>query len=165
MILTLLLSLSTAYLQSAVFALASLWGSPQVLAVMSGQGGIAVLVSLVQVILAVISSLHSTNSDVRAEHGSQTRLAGVGIWALGAVGTMVCLSAHQYLVRHPDYSSILRPFYARLDTAEETIGRSMNIQSSVTVKVLKKNWQLEFAVAWVFVVTLVSVAYKSKRRS
>lgn len=147
-ILTLLLSLSTAILQWAVFALASLWGSQEILGVMSGQGGIAVLVSGAQVFLAIFSALGSGGAG---ETAGQSRMAGVGLWALGAVGAAGCMAAHRYLVRHPDYDRIMEPLFLRRDADERKNG------SEVTKKVFRKNISLELAVAWVFVVTLVGL--------
>lgn len=156
-LLTLLLSLATAYLQASVFALASLWGSPQVLAVMSGQGGIAVLVSVTQVILAVISALNTTGTDGDME-GGQSTLAGVGLWALGAMGAFAFMIAHRRLVIHQDYAIILAPIFARQEHADVAGGDSKdNGLGTMTRRIFRKNWMLEFAVAWVFVVTLVSI--------
>lgn len=144
-ILTLLLALSTAILQWAVFALASLWGSQEMLGVMSGQGGIAVLVSGAQVFLAIFSALGTGGGET----AGQSRMAGVGLWALGAIGAGVCMAAHRFLVRHPEYEKVMEPLYIRQDGNERKNG------SEISRKVFKKNILLEIAVAWVFVVTLV----------
>ncbi|WVF72400.1 hypothetical protein IAT40_007215 [Kwoniella sp. CBS 6097] len=166
---TITLSLSTAYLQSAVFALASLWGSGEMIAVMSGQGGIAVLVSGIQCLLAVISA-STPRSDQRSEDGdtssaSASTLAGVGLWALGSAGTVLCVFAHRYLVLHPGYQAVIASVINR--EAEEggigadvgriattTTKRDGTGSSSLTRRVFMKNLSLEMAVAWVFVVTL-----------
>ncbi|WVQ98536.1 hypothetical protein IAU59_005662 [Kwoniella sp. CBS 9459] len=179
---TITLSLSTAYLQSAVFALASLWGSDEMIAVMSGQGGIAVLVSGVQWLLAILSA--TTSSEGRrpgngSEDGSAqsaSTLAGVGLWALGSAGTLLCVFAHRYLVLHPGYQAVIasvlnreteegigadvgRIVSADNSSAASGISRDMGTKSggtgsNLTKKVFMKNLSLEFAVAWVFVVTL-----------
>ncbi len=153
-ILTLLLALSTAYLQSAVFALASLWGSPEVIGVMSGQGGIAVLVSGTQIILAIISTVRPTGIDDGVEQGGQSTLASVGLWALCAAGAFGCMIAHRRLVSHPNYSIVLAPVFARRDHVDMA-GEGREAGMGVTKRVLRKNWMLESAVAWVFIVTLV----------
>jgi len=162
LIVTLLLSLSTANLQSAVIALASLWGSPQVLAVMSGQGGIAVLVSGTQVTLAIISALNATGINEGVENGSQSTLAGVGLWSLAAIGALGCMLAHRYLMLHPDYSLVLAPAYARRDHMVDDSDASKEFEMSVTRRVLRQNWMLESAVAWVFIVTLVGRAVSNQ---
>ncbi|WVQ70358.1 uncharacterized protein L199_008585 [Kwoniella botswanensis] len=142
---TVILSISTAYLQSGVFALSALWGSKEILAVMSGQGGIAVLVSLVQLILAIIATRNK-----QEEKGSKaSTMAGVGLWAAGSIGTMACLVAHRYLMDHPEYSSITNSTSTMLpeDNPREE-------KKGLTRKVFKKNSLLMVAVAWVFIVTL-----------
>ncbi|OCF38777.1 hypothetical protein I317_07433 [Kwoniella heveanensis CBS 569] len=162
---TITLSLSTAYLQSAVFALASLWGSNEMIAVMSGQGGIAVLVSGIQWLLAVLSASTPTAkhpSDDPADAASASTLAGVGLWALGSAGTLLCVVAHRYLIVHPGYQAVMSSVINR--QAEETAGIGADVVaaatskngrgSSLTKKVFMKNLLLETAVAWVFVVTL-----------
>ncbi|WVR04997.1 hypothetical protein IAU60_002009 [Kwoniella sp. DSM 27419] len=158
-LLTLVLSLSTAYLQSAVFALASLWGSNEMIAVMSGQGGIAVLVSAVQLALAVLSAGgHGQAGDQAGENGDPqaSKMAGVGLWALGSLGTVGCLVAHRYLVHHPEYTNVLASVINRREV--EGIGADIGLENvrkgGVTRTVLRKNMLLEIAVAWVFVVTL-----------
>ncbi|WVQ78261.1 hypothetical protein IAT38_000345 [Cryptococcus sp. DSM 104549] len=159
-LIALLLSLSTAYLQSSVFALASLWGSEQVLGVMSGQGGIAVMVSGVQCFLAASTALgKKVASDPDSGDGAEaSRAAGVGLWTLGSAGTVGCLIALGYLVRHPAYQGIVAPKVAAgagvVGTGEQGTGAEGAGTKSVTRKVLGKNWELEIAVAFVFVVTL-----------
>lgn len=101
------------------------------LAVMSGQGGIAVLVSGVQVALAFISAL-SQGGTTPEKDGPQAIVSGLGLWALAAAGAVGCLAAHKAI---------------RVDAIPR--------ESAPAMKVFRKNWVLELAVAWVFVVTLV----------
>ena len=151
-IMTTLLSISTAYLQSAVFALASLWGSKQVLAVMSGQGGIAVLVSGAQVIMALITTLSSSDKA-----STQSVPAALGLWAMSSAGAYGCMAAHRYLVRHPDYAFVVAPVLARRDQADTHPKGFLN--DGISKAVFKKNLKLEAAVAIVFIVTLVCTAF------
>ena len=153
---TLLLAISTAYLQSAVFALASLWGSKEILAVMSGQGGIAVLVSLVQLILAIISAVGGGGSQADGQ-GSQSVVAAEGLWALASVSTVGCMMAHRHLRRHPDYAMAIAPVLARRERQGQgqQDGRKARGDGGMSMAVFRKNLPLEAAVAWVFVVTLV----------
>lgn len=117
---------------------------------MSGQGGIAVLVSGSQVFLAVFSSLGGRTGET----SGQSRLAGVGLWALGAIGTAGCMFAHRFLVRHPDYTRVIAPVLERLEGRSlDAHGKRKGLERSRNV--FKKNWALELAVAYVFVVTLV----------
>ncbi|WWC69661.1 uncharacterized protein I206_103604 [Kwoniella pini CBS 10737] len=146
---TVILSISTAYLQSGVFALSALWGSKEILAVMSGQGGIAVLVSLVQLFLAIIAA-GSKNGPVEGDNGETkaSTLAGVGLWALGSAGTIGCLFAHRFLMRHSQYSLITS------SSSSTRTSEDQEEKKGLTRKVFKKNLVLMIAVAWVFVVTL-----------
>jgi len=130
------------------------------LAVMSGQGGIAVLVSGVQILLAVLSAVHpppsggaSKTGDI--DTGRQSTIAGVGLWALGSIGAFGCLLAHRYLILHPDYHLVLSPLKARgnQEEGDEIVTRTRS--DGVTRRVFMKNIELEMAVAWVFVVCLV----------
>jgi equilibrative nucleoside transporter 1/2/3 len=139
---TLVLSLACSYLQSAVFGLAALWGSKEMLAVMSGQGGIAVLVSGTQLLLAIFDAGRANSPG-----NSPSSLAAEGLWALAAAGTIICLAALKHLTEHPDYAAVLAPLFQR----EEVSGKR-----GVTRKVFRKNIRIEFAVAFIFVVTLVS---------
>jgi len=149
--LTALLSFSTAYLQSAVFALAALWGSNETLGVMSGQGGIAVLVAGTQVALAVLSVVQPNRVDNPAPAEEQpSSLAGVGLWSLSSVAALGCMVAQRYLARHPDLSLVLSSVGSRVTAKGKKQG------AGLTRSVARKNARLNIAVAWVFVITLVS---------
>ena len=144
---TLGLGASTGYLQSAVIALASLWGSDEMLSVMSGQGGIAVLVSGIQLVLAVISALSSTHAGQGSDKPST--VVCVSLWGLCALGAAGCLLAMRYLYRHEQYASLMSD-KATASPALDTSGET----GSKTSRVFWKNIRVEFAVAWVFIVTL-----------
>jgi equilibrative nucleoside transporter 1/2/3 len=156
------LNVSGSYFQSAALALASLWGSTEILAALSGQGGIAVLISLVQVVLAVASALGSTTSqqipdgDEAAEVPSM--IAGVGLWALGTVGAVLCWLAFKFLASHPSYDRIATVKHH--DHADQGpsggVGPGRDGNWDRTVKVLGKNKLLYLAVALDFAITLVS---------
>ncbi|OWT42198.1 solute carrier family 29 (equilibrative nucleoside transporter), member 1/2/3 [Cryptococcus neoformans] len=148
---SLVLSFSTAYLQSSVFALSSLWGSEQTLGVMSGQGGIAVLVSGIQFVLAFVSVIAKSDNGQGDEGEEASKLAGVGLWAACSLGVVGCFMASRYLKRHPKYLDVLAPKFA---TNELNSVEGNKRESVTTRKLLKKNWELNLAVAWVFVVTL-----------
>jgi equilibrative nucleoside transporter 1/2/3 len=126
---------------------------------MSGQGGIAVLVSFVQVFLAVFSALGTKSAPEDGESipvgtQAQSTLAGVGLWALGAIGTVACMSAHRYLAQHPDYLAVLAPIIHRSEETETETSKRKGRE--ILSRVFRKNARLEFSVGWVFVVTLVS---------
>lgn len=155
---SLVLSLSTAYLQSSVFALSSLWGSEQTLGVMSGQGGIAVLVSGVQFVLAFVSAIAKSDNGQGDEGKEASKLAGVGLWAACSLGVVGCFMASRCLKRHPKYLDVVAPKFA---TSELNGVEGNKRESGTTRKLFKKNWELNLAVAWVFVVTLVSWPYQT----
>jgi hypothetical protein len=142
------LNLSTSYFQSAALALASLWGSTEILAALSGQGGVAVLISLVQVILAIVGAL---GSDQDAEDEAPSMLAGVGLWGLGSVGAGLCWLAFRFLISHPAYERVVASSREAVTTG---VGKKSNWNR--TVKVLDKNKLLYLAVALDFAITLVS---------
>jgi equilibrative nucleoside transporter 1/2/3 len=158
LLMTTSLACSTAYLQSAVFALAALWGSDETLAVMSGQGGIAVLVSFAQVILAVLGAMRRSAPQSGTNASVQSTLAGVGLWAISAVGAAGCIYAHTVLKAHVEYPNVLAPVIARGAESARAGGMGApggDVKQGVTGRVFRKNKELEMAVAWVFVVTLV----------
>lgn len=142
---TAVLCSSNAYFQSAVFALAALWGSQETLAVMSGQGGIAVLVAGTQLVIALGTLKHSS-SDTDA---APSRIAGTALWLLGSLAMLGCFYCLKVLERKPELHAILDQ--AHLEGPESTSHGGLRI----TKRVAKKNWRLNFAVAWVFVVCLV----------
>jgi equilibrative nucleoside transporter 1/2/3 len=143
------LNLSTSYFQSAALALASLWGSTEILAALSGQGGVAVLISLVQVVLAIVGAL---GSDQDAGNEAPSMLAGVGLWGLGSVGAGLCWLAFRFLTSHPAYERVVAS--SREAVNGTGVGKKSNWNR--TVKVLDKNKLLYLAVALDFAITLVS---------
>lgn len=153
-----LLSVSTAYLQSGVFALAALWPSNATgnvhatLGVISGQGGIAVLVSAVQLILAVVGAAHKQASS---KQGDPSLLAGVGLWGLGTFGAIACIWALERLKSERGHSEVVAQMTRRM-TEMPHASTTDAAEKIRTRSVLKKNIWLNIAVAWVFTVTLVS---------
>lgn len=144
----LFLNLSGSYFQSAALALASMWGPTEILAALSGQGGVAVLISLVQVILAVIGALGS-NQLGGVEKPSM--LAGIGLWGLGSIAAGLCWLAFRFLISHPAYERVVGS--GRLDAVSVEGRKIGNWDRSMVV--LKKNGLLYLAVALDFAVTLV----------
>lgn len=148
LVITFFLNISGSYFQSAALALASLWGSTEILAALSGQGGIAVLISSVQVLLAIIGAL---GSKAVVEDEAPSMLAGVGLWALGTVGAGLCWLAFRYLASHPAYERITA--VKRVEGDQTALGQS---GWDRTMRVMGKNKLLYLAVALDFAVTLVS---------
>ena len=145
----LFLNLSGSYFQSAALALASMWGPTEILAALSGQGGVAVLISLVQVILAVIGALGGSQP---AGDEKPSMLAGVGLWGLGSIAAGLCWLAFRFLTTHPAYERVVGS--GRIDAVGIEGGKNGNWDRSMVV--IRKNRLLYLAVALDFAVTLVS---------
>ncbi|EIW70227.1 hypothetical protein TREMEDRAFT_43819 [Tremella mesenterica DSM 1558] len=140
---TLLFAHATSYFQSSVLGLSSLWGSSQVLAVMSGQGGVAVLVSFAQLSLAVLAAFRPSSGE---EEGKMGLVPSVGLWILTSLGAGLCLLAFRYLSRRPEYERVVE----LVSNREETKGDGEGILGGV----LRKNALVYVAVAYTFAVTL-----------
>lgn len=124
---------------------------------MSGQGGIAVLVSGIQCALAILHGLSSSNPSQGTDEGGEhpSTIAGVGLWVLCAAGAMGCLVALGNLEKHQDYEGVIQRG-SGTNFPELDMPGSYNTEKGRTKRVFRKNIRLEAAVAWVFVVTLVS---------
>jgi equilibrative nucleoside transporter 1/2/3 len=125
-----------------------LWGSTEILAALSGQGGVAVLISLIQVILAIFGAL---GSDGNTGDEVPSMLAGVGLWGLGSIGAGLCWLAFRFLASHPSYERVVSAA-----AGVNGVGDAKKSHWNRTVRVLKKNKLLYLAVALDFAVTLVS---------
>ncbi|KAJ9107042.1 hypothetical protein QFC19_002911 [Naganishia cerealis] len=175
--LTLIFSYGTSYLQSAVLAVAALWGPKEMLAVMSGQGGIAVLISTVQVYIATMGVFTSDNNPDPQEtsDGSPTTAelaAGMGLWMAAIVPIAICIMTTRRLFPRDSTSCHLPPklsFEAERDEGEfydterrfsaeedEDSRRGSTSGFNRSWAVLKRNKLVNFSVFYVFVVTLVS---------
>lgn len=175
LVLAAVLAGATSYLQSSVFAIASLWGSKQMLAVMSGQGGIAVLISFVQVYLAIVAAFASKSPSATPNDGQAdkaTIVSGMGLWLMGTVSLGACIFARRRIVKEEQSKRVTdlaaAEQYEEIDQIEPemedemapSIGKpippSSQVHSGRTMAVFRLNILLEISVAWVFVVTLVS---------
>ena len=126
-----------------------MWGPTEILAALSGQGGVAVLISLVQVILAVMGALGGSQP---AGDGKPSMLAGVGLWGLGSIAAGLCWLAFRFLTTHPAYERVVGS--GRIDAVGNGGGKKGNWDRSMVV--MRKNKLLYLAVALDFAVTLVS---------
>jgi hypothetical protein len=113
-LLTLSFSLLTSFLQSSSIAIAALHGSKEMLCVMSGQGGVAVLIASVQLYLGIVSvwggdegnptppdeHLHTSVVAVGEASGvSNAQLSsGVGLWAISTVPILMCIMVGKRLL-------------------------------------------------------------------
>jgi equilibrative nucleoside transporter 1/2/3 len=174
--LTLLFSYGTSYLQSAVLAVAALWGPKEMLAVMSGQGGIAVLISAVQVYIAIMGvySSDSKQDPKESPDGSPTTAelaAGMGLWMAAVVPIAICIMTTRRLFPRESATTEHRPklsfevardegeFYdteRRFSAEEDEDSRRGSTNGfNRSWAVLKRNKIINFSVAYVFIVTLV----------
>jgi hypothetical protein len=126
-----------------------MWGPTEILAALSGQGGVAVLISLVQVILAVVGALGGSQP---AGDEKPSMLAGVGLWGLGSIAAGSCWLAFRFLTTHPAYGRVVGS--GRIDAVGIEGGKKGNWDRSMVV--MRKNRLLYLAVALDFAVTLVS---------
>lgn len=134
---------------------------------MSGQAAVGVLVSLIQVFSAgasVRTSEVSGNSDVDGEAASAARAAFVffGLSTLFLVFTFAC---HTWLVTLPAYKAVVVPFEAKKgitggdEEREALVGGAALIgdlpyKKNRIMDIAKMNAEYNFAVAYVFIVTL-----------
>jgi equilibrative nucleoside transporter 1/2/3 len=108
---------------------------------MSGQGGIAVLVSGIQLILAALGTLKGSG---QGEEGKPSVMIGILLWILAGLGGIGCRIALRYISGREEYGVML----GKRDDG-------VRADKGVTGVILRKNIRLELAVAWVFTVTLV----------
>lgn len=182
--LTIGLSFSTSYLQSSIIAIAALHGPKEMLAVLSGQGGIGVLISGIQLLIAVVAtfgSRHSNNPDnePNAEASAKDLWGGTGLWLLATLPVAVCLVMARFLfdeTKSADATSrkpLLQTSRQGDDTDPDDAARQFeyNVEAGPlprrqpefpsgrgqTLSMLVKNKSVYFSAAFVFAVTLVSI--------
>ena len=146
------------YLQTAVIAVASLFGPTAIQAVMTGQAAIAIAVSGVEVLSAAGSISTSTESDMVITSNPEEKSA-FAFFALSTVFLVFSAGAQILLTRLPLYKTLMQQFHT---TTEHALASSQEITHHVESKkhhllrVGKVNVIYNFAVAYVFIVTLVS---------
>lgn len=148
------------YLQTAVIAVASLFGPTAIQAVMTGQAAIGVAVSAVEVLSAAGSLKVSPSGQLIAESEPEEKSAFV-FFALSTLFLIASAGAQVMLTRLPVYKTLMEQFMQKADhalTASQANMRELEIQESKKrqlVRVGKANMIYNFAVAYVFIVTLV----------
>ncbi len=158
------------YLQTAVVAVASLFGPSAMQAVMSGQAAVAVVISGVQV-LSAAASVRGSKPEAVASPSEPEEQSAFIFFGLSTVFLVVCAFVHSWLISLPAYKSVVSQTMSRerLDTAEgagllEESGNGDEYdqqhgkrdQKNQVVRIAKANGIFNFAVGYVFVVTLVS---------
>jgi solute carrier family 29 (equilibrative nucleoside transporter), member 1/2/3 len=170
------LAAAAAYLQTAVMALSSLFGSQAVQAVMSGQAAVGVAVSVLQVISAsgskaskAADTIHPRTRD--AEPEKKTDWGALAFFTIATAFLVLSLGAQRFITRTKEYQMILS------ETEEEQLVNSEEAQHLVSsyasfdsvadlynapppppltpMEMLKVNKVYNAAIALVFIVTLV----------
>lgn len=170
------LAICVSYLSTAAFAGASLFGAPYMQSMISGQAAIAVVVSVVQVVTSALSVWGSTPEaiaafisndgigDGMAEQDSARLFFGIS--ALFMTSTFM---AYAWMARLPAYKTTVGileqnqnvKLQGALGSTDETGGvvfrdtdqASLEERNQI-IRVFKANILYEFAVAYVFVITL-----------
>ncbi|KAF8639859.1 hypothetical protein AX17_001114 [Amanita inopinata Kibby_2008] len=157
-----------AYFQKALIAVGSLFGPTALQPIMSGQAAVAVAVSAVQVMSAA-TSLWGLPREAIAAYVSDGSAEGRSAFIFFAFSTLFlafCALVHGWLVRTPLYQRIAAPLeqsgkgiYSGSDADERRSlvsaeGSEMFNKNSQIVRVAKANVIYEFAVAYVFLITL-----------
>ncbi|KDQ14089.1 hypothetical protein BOTBODRAFT_32877 [Botryobasidium botryosum FD-172 SS1] len=181
MLVTLLSAAICGYCQTAVYAVVSQFGPAASQAAMSGSAAISVVVSVVQYITALTTTL-ARESDIR--NGSFTRAGGTEVSNISAVCffglstafLLSSLAAHAWLVKTPEYHAAM---IAGSKRPEDTVVPNTRADGGETdwllagdprtdmselipnttateeiIEVTKMNYRQNFAIAYVFIITL-----------
>ncbi|KIJ32362.1 hypothetical protein M422DRAFT_184605 [Sphaerobolus stellatus SS14] len=156
------------YLQSAVMAVASLFGPTTIQSIMSGQAAIGVLVSLIQV-LSAVASVKTGGQVVQAEDDEAATRAAFLFFGVSTLFMVLAVILHSWLLTIPAYKVVVIPYESmkgvigQAEEREGLVGHSRNVSQSASIKGSKKNHILEvaklnieynFAVAYTFIITL-----------
>lgn len=151
---------------------------------MSGQGGIAVLISAVQVYIAAMGVFTSDDSEPKdPSDGSPTTAelaAGMGLWMAAIIPTAICILTTRRLFPRDASSGHHRPklsfeqtpddgeFYdteRRFSAEEDEDSRRGSTNGfNRSWAIMKRNKVINFSVAYVFIVTLVSGSGRSHEK-
>lgn len=155
------------YLQTAVIAVASLFGPAAVQAMMAGQAAVAVAVSGVQVMSAAASTWGKPSTFV--SDGSAEERSAFIFFTLSTLFLVASAAAHNWLINMPSYKAIAAPLEYQATKPHHTTLDSITAQPLVSrgrseadddrrqaIRVAKANIMYEVAVAYVFLITLVS---------
>ena len=145
------------YLQTAVVAVASLFGSATMQAVMAGQAFVGVVVSTVQLLSAATSvraSASAREANLEYDEGAAEARAAALFFGLSTLFLLATIGAQSWLVRMPEYKAVMRPLEhtKRNDEAEHS---GLPQEKGRILRVAKANIGYEVAVGYVFTVTLV----------
>lgn len=161
------LAAAGSYLQTAVMAVASLFGPEAIQSLLSGQAVVAVIVSAVQLVSA-LGSLHTSQAGP-AEGVAETKSARL-FFGISMVFLFACAAANSWMTRLPSFRAVVpsdEPWIRRrLSLSAELLSPTIasphaTVQDSKAMwdrilSVARRNIIYEVAVAYVFMVTLVS---------
>ncbi len=156
-----------AYLQTSVIAVASLFGPSIIQSLMSGQAIVAVILSSVQLISAA-TSLHASQVGP-ADGAAETKSARL-FFGISASFLFVCGTANVWMTRLPSYRAVVPADEPRIRrrlsiSAEYLLPAPSSSDTRVLdskamwdqiLSITQRNIIYELAVAYVFIVTLVS---------
>lgn len=157
------------YLQASVVAVASLFGPAAIQAVMTGQAVVAVLISSIQLASAT-GSVHTTPGvvPITMAEGAAEEKSAFAFFGVSTLFLLATVAAHAWLCHLPAYKEVVVPFEQHskvLVRAARERRRSLSLSGSLELiesqthrlkRVAKVNVIYCLAVAYVFVVTLVS---------
>ncbi|KIJ70470.1 hypothetical protein HYDPIDRAFT_78688 [Hydnomerulius pinastri MD-312] len=166
------LAACAAYLSTAVYAGAALFGGSYLQYVLSGQAAVAVAVSAVQVASSAVSVWGSTPNTIAAfiagggaTDGKAEEVAARIFFGVSIVFSGFTFAAYTWLTRQPVYKATVGVLEQQYKIGSEDVeerrglvshGPSSAISDPKThaLRVLKENFIFMFSIAYVFVVTL-----------
>jgi hypothetical protein len=161
------LAATGSYLQTSVIAVASLFGPTVIQSMLSGQAVVAVILSSVQLISAA-TSLHT--SELGPAPGVAETVSARLFFGISTTFLFACGAANAWMTRLPSYRAVVpidRPWIQRRISVSESLGSpilsshpastpdSRAIWDNI-ISVARRNIIYELAVAYVFIITLVS---------
>lgn len=162
------LAAAGAYLQTSVIVVASLFGPTVIQSMISGQGVVAVILSTVQLISAT-SSLHASRASP-ADGVAETKSARL-FFGISASFLLVCYAANAWMTRLPSFRAVVPaddeswkrrrlsvstdPRSPVIDAPHNSAPDSKALWDRI-LSVARRNIIYEIAVAYTFIVTLVS---------
>jgi solute carrier family 29 (equilibrative nucleoside transporter), member 1/2/3 len=161
------LAATGSYLQTSVIAIASLFGPTVIQSLLSGQAMIAVILASVQLISAA-TSLHT--SEVSPADGVAEAMSAKLFFGISTIFLFACGAANTWMTRLPSYRAVVpndRPWIQRRLSVSESLGSPILGRRPTSrpdsgaiwdniISVARRNIIYELAVAYVFVITLVS---------
>jgi solute carrier family 29 (equilibrative nucleoside transporter), member 1/2/3 len=150
------------YLQTSVIAVASLFGPTALQSMMSGQAAIAVAVSGVEVVSAAVSLHNPPSPGVTADTRPEEKSAFI-FFALSTMFYVLSAAAHIQLTRLPAYRDLMEQFSQATHSSPSVSHHVSEIvhekKRHQLFRVAKTNAIYNFAVAYVFIITLVSAPH------